>query len=478
MEHGRERAQSEPIGVILVLGISLAVILVSVGIGSALVTESTSDVETERMENGMSQFGSKASLVALGESGQKRVPFGQLDSGDVTVDGGSGSVTIHHRVNGSLDEIHNTTLGAVVYENDGDRVAYQGGGVWSVSDGRSRMISPPEYHYRSSTLTFPIVRVTGNDTASGSAAARISSDSVGQPIYPNGSYTNPLDEGVIVVEVQSDYYEGWAQFFRQRAEGEVTVHDANRTVVAELVVPEDLTVNNAVSAQQNYNENGNAGTDDRVEEGEPLPGVDGMLQDEVNDASASNDNDQHSCIDTSGISAGCTLTAGTYYIDGDATLGGDLNINTSAGDVNIVTKGDFDIGGNDVEVVDGSDNGVTYYVNGSLKAQGGAWVGTSAASVDADRNVFLVGDQVVDDSTGGGNIQFDAVIYAPDANIDTNGNLQFNGALYANDIDVGGNVQIDYDEESLVEFQIELTSTENTITYLHISENTVEVELE
>jgi hypothetical protein len=185
-------------------------------------------------------------MVALGESGAQSVSFGQ-DSGVIETRPTDGYLMIKHSDYdgwGTDTELYNETLGAVVYENGDSELAYQGGGVWRKdAQGKAQVISPPEFHYRGETLTLPVVRVNGNASGSGSVSTRISASTRAEKVYPDQSvqysnnsqyYLNPIRTGNVSVYVKSDYYRGWATYFRERTEGNVTVFDGNQTVKVQL----------------------------------------------------------------------------------------------------------------------------------------------------------------------------------------------------------------------------------------------------
>ncbi|WP_117591720.1 DUF7289 family protein [Haloprofundus halophilus] len=249
---GRGRAQSELIGVVLLFGLVIAGTAAVVALGGVAIDDAQGQSEFDRAEQVMTLFDSRVATVALGDADVKTVSLGRSD-GQYTVDESSGRLSIvHENYDGGENdkELYSETLGAVVYRDaDGGTIAYQGGGVWSVpSEGRASMVSPPEFHYRDGTLTLPVVRTTGSSTSSGGSGARIRSQSRGEPVYPNPSatyeeeeeenpryYLNPVENGRVVVEVQSDYYRAWAAFFRSRTEGTVEVHPETQTATVALV---------------------------------------------------------------------------------------------------------------------------------------------------------------------------------------------------------------------------------------------------
>lgn len=246
------RGQSEVLGTALLLGITVISIALIVSIAGTALDSTRDTTNVESTAHAMSQLDSRAALVALGRTDSQSVSMGRAREGTYTVDEGAGWLRITHlNHTGTSDhELYNETLGAIIYEHDDRRIAYQGGGVWrSDGDSGSIMISPPEFHYRGETLTIPIIQVrspTGAGSASGDVTARIQRDYTSAHIYPNSSatypitgnpYRNPIQNGSVQVTVQSQYYEAWGTFFRTRTDGNVTIDHANRTARVRLVVP-------------------------------------------------------------------------------------------------------------------------------------------------------------------------------------------------------------------------------------------------
>ena len=251
---GGNRSQATVLGAVLVLGMVITGTAIVVMLGSSALTDTQSASELERAENSMTLFNTRAAMVALGDSPSQSVAFGR-GSGDIesVPDRGWLRVT-HSNYTGSGDDevIYNETLGAVVYTNDDTTIAYQGGGVWRKDAvGEARMVSPPEFHYRAATLTLPVVRVQSAGAGSGGTTARIEQVSQTRRVFPNTTaavdgtdeigapyngtedqYDNPVVNGTVNVTVQSQYYQGWADYFRDRTDGAVTVNDdTNRTSV-------------------------------------------------------------------------------------------------------------------------------------------------------------------------------------------------------------------------------------------------------
>ena len=245
MSRGDDRSQSSVIGIVLIIGITLTVAVATVAIGGSVIGNSQQDSRIAQAEQSMAQFDSKASQVALGDATRQEVSLGNT-GGSYQVDPDAGSVTIVHEEweDGAEPEtIYEGSLGAVIYRSDDTEVAYQGGGVWrSDPEGAARMVSPPEFHYQGATLTFPVITVRGSGMVSGDTRAKVSRTGPSQPLFPNGSasygesgppYANPVENGTMKAEIQSEYCEGWRLYFQQRTEGDVSSCEDD-TVTASL----------------------------------------------------------------------------------------------------------------------------------------------------------------------------------------------------------------------------------------------------
>lgn len=245
------RSQSETLGVVLLLGITLLSVGALVIFGSAAIDGTQHSVDVQSAEHALSQLDSRVSLVALSDADRQYVELGRGRQGGYTVHPDEGRITITHlnyTANAESDddyELYNETLGEVRYETGETTLAYQGGGVWrSEASGGSSMVSTPEFHYRGMTLTLPVIRVGGEGSISGNARANVYSETSSVSIYPNPddgypdsdqNFTNPVQNGTIQIAIQSDYYRAWVEYFETRTDGEVTVDHENETAIVELV---------------------------------------------------------------------------------------------------------------------------------------------------------------------------------------------------------------------------------------------------
>lgn len=245
--------QSETFGVLLLLAITVVGTTAIVALGSQALNETEQASELQRTEHTMTLLDSRAAMVALGDSEQQSVDFSGTGDGSFHVDSDAGWINVTHKNvsgNGDDEAIYNRSLGKMVYENGDTEIAYQGGGVWRVDDdGSARMVSKPEFHYRGATLTLPIIRMEGDGQAAGDATVTVRSEDEVQRVFPNssksydvtdGTYSNPIMNGTINVTVHSEYYRSWADFFRTRTDTNVTVYDSNQTVHMQLLTLSDV----------------------------------------------------------------------------------------------------------------------------------------------------------------------------------------------------------------------------------------------
>ncbi|MFD1566941.1 DUF7289 family protein [Halolamina litorea] len=256
------RGQSNVVGVVLLLGITILGTGVVVGLGAQAYEDTERTATVSQAEQSLTQFDSRAAVVALGESVSQRVDLGSTGGGEFVSERDSGWIRIvHSNATGSSENetIYNASLGSVSYRNGDVEVGYQGGGVWERRGNGSTMRSPPEFNYRGATLTLPVIRVTSDDQASGRVSAIVRQSSDSRRVYPNDStdggetwddagapygdgttYANPITSGNVTVTVQSRFYEGWAEFFRTRTSGEVSVDHDRELANVKLVTTDTI----------------------------------------------------------------------------------------------------------------------------------------------------------------------------------------------------------------------------------------------
>lgn len=244
-----ERAQSEVLGTVLILGLSIIILGILVMVGGSALDATEQQMATQAAEHTMSKLDSQVATVALGHSQTRRFNLGQSQGGAYQIDSDTGWLRVrhyNHSDGGNVETITNTTLGTAEYRNGRTTIGYQGGGVWRKTGNGSVMLSPPEMHYRGATLTLPIISVGGEGGAKGRTSVAITEQAPTRRIYANASpgatysgtskqYLNPVTNGRVNVTVHSEYYRAWADYFRDRTDGDVYVDHTNQTATLELI---------------------------------------------------------------------------------------------------------------------------------------------------------------------------------------------------------------------------------------------------
>ncbi|SFM67039.1 DUF7289 family protein [Methanolobus profundi] len=267
---GSEKAVSAVVGVIVILALTITSISVIFLYGVPTIYKMEDMANAQKVEQAFTVFDSRTSKVALGESPSQTTSFSMMD-GDIQVNGNNASyeeskiVVIsvdidaawynsfkqkryrwegwkNYTSNPGMNEF-NSSMGSIVFTNDDRVIGYEGGGVWSrYPNGRSVMISPPEFHYNGETLTLPIMRIEG-DAASGGVsdvAVTISSDNMPTIMYPDPATdsrrTNPLTSDKVIIYIKSEFYNAWADYANSLAYASAVTDDTNKTAVIELEV--------------------------------------------------------------------------------------------------------------------------------------------------------------------------------------------------------------------------------------------------
>lgn len=486
----KSRAQSSTVGFVLIIGIVITGALVVAGFGAIAVGDTNDELSTDRAENSLTQLDSKAALVALGESDSQTVNLPVVEAGGQFEHTEAGAITIR-RVdyqNDSEREVLSSNLGAIVYQGDDVELAYQGGGVWEQSEsGLTSMVSPPEFHYRGATVTLPVVNLT-------SGSSTLSQDAVlSHTATTKESNDTIIENEIVEIEVQSEYYRGWGIYFQQRTQSFVQYDHANNTVLATLVPNRDIYLTSAIiSDTGNIVLGSNAmsiegdlllGGEIDTSGGGSLTQVDGEIDENQSDLfldlSAEDEIEQakNSTLTTlSDTDPGHEIEDGAYRVEEGSDAFGDLEdstnvtFNTTDGDIKLyveVNGSDFGPGSMDVD----GTNGVDIYVNGSIHQSGGGGSNIQIGDAGQENQLrlytleashlvgSLYGILVTGDATVGG----------------TGGTTSITGALVAADnVTLNGNFDIDYTPKVQDFVLSQLIGP--PITYLHVSENRIHIE--
>ena len=381
---------------VLLIGLTVLGTTGIVMYGSTLMNDIESYGERKNVEHSMTLFDSKAAKVAVGESPSQQVtmPTGSDANFEAENESGWIRITVINESNGNVERVElNESLGKVVHGNDDAETAYQGGGVWRKSDNGSVMISPPEFHFRGQTLTLPVITVESNESLDDRVV--VESARPTQRLYPDpdDDHTNPIaGDKKVNITIHSEYYQAWADFFRTRAGGVVTVDHANQTATLVLVTEPPERAGNIEAGVVST---GGSGTTITVDNGAFL---------------ASYNSSNNSGKFAGKKNEGRVVTSGEIKLQSDAEIRGSV---VSGGTVNL--PGDMSEIEGDVECTDGNSDCVGTEdgdIKGDVKNTNkkvpepepvGEFVRTKIeevrASNDNDQAADINGNELVDDDT-------------------------------------------------------------------------------
>ena len=472
-----DRGQSSVIGVVLLLAITFIGIMAVMVMGTGVLADARLNAQIEQAESAMSQFDSQAALVALGSTETRQITFGQSNEDPLAINESAGRIRILVVNDTGPTTIVESDLGAITYEFERTTLAYQAGGVWRYQSGNSTMVSPPEYHYRDQTLTFPIIRVVGDSRSIGSDERVLITENGSEQHYPTATRTNPLDSGHINIKITSKYHQGWKSYFESRTEGAVHHDPGNQTVTVNLTIPITESFDNAVAATSDDGDaidesstSPHGGFDSPQETGADRPSASPRVDEKITDCESGG------CDGLSSELGDGKLENGTYYENGDIVID-ETTYDTTSGSINIVVNGDLEFAGSggppgtSHHTISG-DGSVTFYVKGDVTISGNTGVNTDGESNDL---LVLVHSDGGDVTTASGTPQFKGLIYAPNASLVINGGGSVDniiGAVVVRDATAHGNGNVEF--EHPINFEMEF-ETMTDITFLHVTENRIEI---
>jgi hypothetical protein len=255
---GSERAASEVIGHVIVLGLTLTGISIISLVGVPAIFDLQDMANVRNAEQAFTVMDSRVSAVMLGNSPLQFLDV-NLRGGTISVEpNGTGkeSYIQVNIANGSGNQYITVPMGTIKYRLGERIVAYEGGGVWSkYPSGGSVMLSPPEFHYNGVTMTLPVINVSGAGSIGGTGSARLKFVKGQNPviIYPDASNPNRINPvngsaGGVYVNITSEFYDAWADYAKSLGYTVVSEDGANRKVSIKLtVIPSTLGKNTSIT---------------------------------------------------------------------------------------------------------------------------------------------------------------------------------------------------------------------------------------
>lgn len=470
-----DRALSPVLGLVLLIGIT-AIASVSIFVAGATLTDSLQAAsEDQQVERSVTEFAATAEAIANGEAIQGSYSINGANENDEVVDPDAGHIELWIENGTSRQDLLDDSLGEVRYEmQNGNRIAYQGGGVWrSDGDGNARIVRSPSFHYRNDndpTVTFEhitVEEVTGSSIASeGTMTARTTIDH-----YPKPGDPNPIDNGALYAEIESDYCDGWEQFFRRNTDSAVeegcsgTSQTTDGEVRIEFVVPFDfpgLKDEQVVTRQHNPHKGSKRfqSHEYRVED-HSFPSTDTIIQSKLDD-----------CADGEGKPLSGYVNQGGLYCG--SSMSGDYEFDTRNGDIEVAVTGD--VNPDDVKI-DGNGN-VTFFAGGdyAMSQKGGSEWGLGHNRASQLRYFVESGQQFGGKGSTRGGLTVNGLVYAPDSEVHLPNNLNIHGGIVADKTKVHASAGSYNPRPSIKDMSMYFEAGGEPFYYLHVSETDLLVE--
>jgi Mg-chelatase subunit ChlD len=254
-----ERAVSEVVGYVLLVGMVSAGLVVVTLAGSAAIDtiQGQSEDETARL----SLDGVDARLGSLSSDTVRstQVGFRGGSGTSVTLADNSSAGSVRVAVNGGTCTAH-IPLSTLRYQRDDETLAYQAGGIFRATGDGSAVVSPPDVTFEDGTVDLTVVNLTGSvggDRATIRKRPNFSANqslAIEQSLFESDQSCRRPKQ--VSLTVRSEFYRAWGNYFQAESDGDVTVYDANtsaRVVLDRDELPESVNdaKNNVVDFQNN-----------------------------------------------------------------------------------------------------------------------------------------------------------------------------------------------------------------------------------
>ncbi len=255
-------------GVSSLIGIVLLFAIVTAGMGSVVVLGSTALTDTQDQVD--DDLAVKMFQAADGQVSELRKSSteasGSVDipnelSGDVVVDPDAANLTVSTIHNGTSTDCGSPIdIGTMRYERNGEAVAiYQGGMVFKQAESGVSIHSAPDVQYRSGSLQFWLLQFSDEHTASDKIVLDNSLDETRNQTLTlrqeiNSCIQNVTDAGgnpSIGIEIQSEYAQGWYQYFDRKYPGHNASYDASSETAKTVFTPPNGTNSSSTSSLNN-----------------------------------------------------------------------------------------------------------------------------------------------------------------------------------------------------------------------------------
>ncbi|WP_265112223.1 DUF7289 family protein [Halosolutus halophilus] len=475
------------IGIVLLIGmvgVTSSVLFLTAG---EVLTNTEAQTEAERVEPAFVELSQKMGSARIDSDVTHSM---DLDAGErgAVARAETGWINVS---SAELDGPINETIGTVEWEgDDGSRIAYESGAVFSGTGNETRVVSVPPIYYdaRTETLTLPVTTING-ETMLDSGDISVSHERT--TVYADANVEN----AEVRITITSEYYRGWERFFTREA-GDTVVRDVdheNQTVSIRLgYLDIEDAFDSGVTLSEPAEESGEVDYGNETVRHEQMPELDDVIERMLEDME--NDEYYDDVEEVGSITDNETFTNGTYLAD-EVVLDDntdEVTFDLSDGNATLMVDGDVSLNHTgsalNVENATGTNNSLKIYSTGNLSTNGD--MGGSSAT---HMQVYGTSEMYVAMRDG----SFTGTIYAPsndwtgtnpieggcdDEQICILSNVDFTGAIVTSTAHFQGGlggINFEYDDD-LGEEPVTLYPDEYDLppqlTYLNVAHHEIDVE--
>lgn len=353
LEDTSTRGQTAVIGVVVLIGM---VAIASLGL-LVVATDSISQVERAAEQDRIEQsFIQLSQSISTSTSQADVTHHTSLDAGE------HGAIARHDSAtyeiwakdeNETRADLGDGTLGTIEYESDdGTMVAYEGGAVFRNTGEETQVLSTPPVSYdrETSTLQFSVVGL--------SEAKTLDSGEIElHRVDVDDGDLNYIEDHRVYIEIESDYCQGWENYFAGQAGNTVVEEECYDGSNEEGKLKARLGYGNiedafssgmALPPGDNIQQpRGNTSIDYETDEFRPLNDVIDSLKDDFSNKSAPSSEE----------------TSGEFFAE---SLTGTYDFNLSDGDAIVVVDGDVEPDGITVTDCADGDHSLKIYATGDF----------------------------------------------------------------------------------------------------------------
>lgn len=475
----RSRGVAPIVGITLLIGIVLVSAIGVFAVGSMAVNAVQSEAEIDNAERSIDQLSHSAQglRAANGQSAEFAIDGGE--DGTTNVDENAGRVQIS--VGGS--KVVDEDLGVLRYEQDGQIIAYQGGGVWKQSGGGTTVVSQaPNFRYvrtaeNEATLELPVMTIDGVLSESGDLSGSLHSQGIAT-VTPGNYNASAIQAGNVSISIESSFCDGWQRFFEAEVGMSIVERcGSDQTIEANVVNnPTKWNTSEGINpiyeygvfadgnitlgdASGDFNSDlGSSGEIDLSSGWYPVSGEteedvavqrdsnDEMIQERLNEVS----NPEAFCGGEYDSSCSYDSSDGPVYVD-DLNGGEEkVTFDVASGDIDLIIEGDLAVSDKTTWTVEGYESGhsVNVYVTGDIKFGSPTEMGPDDPDHPEAFQIYAKSNAFIDP---GSQTEFTGVISAPpgeDSSGTTFANgfyLDMEGVLDVGDIEAqGGRITFDH----------------------------------